>query len=164
MLYLFVVVQSCPALCDPMNGSMPGFPILHPLLGFAQTHVHWVCDAIQPSHPPLPPSFPAFNLLSMKFYFKKLAFCIRWSKYWSFSLSPSSEYLGLISFRIDRFDLLCSQKYSQESSPAAQLESSNSSAFSLLYSWTLISIHHDYWKNHSLGYINFCQQSGVSAF
>ena len=56
------VAQSCPTLCDPMNCSMPGFPVLHHLLEFAQTHVHWVGDAIQPSLPLLPPSPPAFNI------------------------------------------------------------------------------------------------------
>ena len=157
--------------CSVMSESLRPHELQHPRLPcpslssrVCSTYVHWVCDAIQPSHPLLPPSPPAFNLSSMKVYINKLALCISWSKYWSFSLSPSSEYLGLISFRIDRFDLPCSQRDSQESSPAAQLESSNSSAFSLLYSRTLISIYHDYWKNHSLGYINFCQQSDVSAF
>ena len=55
-------MKSCPTLCNPMNGSTPGFPVLHYLLEFAQTHVHWFSDAIQPSHPLLPPSPPAFNL------------------------------------------------------------------------------------------------------
>ena len=56
------VTQSCPTLCDPMDSSMPGFPLLHHLLELAQTHVHWVSDAIQPSHPLSSPSPPAFNL------------------------------------------------------------------------------------------------------
>ena len=55
-------VQLCPSLWDPMDCSTPGFPVLHHLLEFAQTHAHWVCDAIPPSHPLLPPSPPAFNL------------------------------------------------------------------------------------------------------
>ena len=55
-------VQSCPTLCDPMDCSTPGLPVHHQLLEFTQTHVHWVCDAIQPSHPLLSPSPPAFNL------------------------------------------------------------------------------------------------------
>ena len=56
------VAQSCPPLCDPMDCSMPGFPVLHHLPEFAQTHVHWGSDAIQPSHPLLPSPPPAFNL------------------------------------------------------------------------------------------------------
>ena len=55
-------LQSCPTLCDPIDGSPPGFPVLHHLLELAQTHVCWVGDAIQPSRPLLPPSPPAFNL------------------------------------------------------------------------------------------------------
>ena len=56
------VAQLCLTLCNPMNCSTPGFPVLHCLLEFAQTHVHWVSDAVQPSHPLLPPSPPAFSL------------------------------------------------------------------------------------------------------
>ena len=60
--YCCSVAQSCPTLCDPMDCSTPGFPVLHHLLKLAQTHVHWVGDAIQPSHPLFSPSSPAFNL------------------------------------------------------------------------------------------------------
>ena len=56
------VAQSCPALCDPVDCSMPGLPVYHQLPEFTQTHVHWVCDAIQPSHPLSSPSLPTFNL------------------------------------------------------------------------------------------------------
>ena len=56
------VAQSCPTLCEPMDCSTPGFPVHHQLLEFTQTHVHWISDAIQPSHPLLSPSPPAFNL------------------------------------------------------------------------------------------------------
>ena len=56
------VTHSCSILCDPMNCSTPGFPVHHHFPKLAQTHVHWVSDAIKPSHPPLPPSPPAFNL------------------------------------------------------------------------------------------------------
>ena len=64
------VTQSCPNLCDPMDGSMPGLPIHHQLLEFTQTHVHWVSDAIQPSHPLSSPSPPAFNLSQHQGLFK----------------------------------------------------------------------------------------------
>ena len=107
-LFFCSVAQSCPTLCDPMVCSMPGFPVLHHLPELAQTHVHWVSDAIQPSHPLLSPSPPAFNLFSIRVFSKELALCIR---YWSFSfsISPSSEYSGLISFRINWLDLLAVQ-------------------------------------------------------
>ena len=93
-----------------MDCSMPGFPVLHYLLEFAQTHVYWVDYAIQLSHPLLSPSLPAFNLSQHQGLFQSVL-RIRWSKYWSFSfsISPSNEYLGLISFRIDWFDLLVVQ-------------------------------------------------------
>ena len=105
-----VVVQllSRVRLCDPMDCSTPGFPVPHDLLEFAQIHVYWVNDVIQPSHPLslpllLPSVFPSIRVFS-----NELALHIRCPKYWSFSfsISPSSEYSGLISFRIDWFDLL----------------------------------------------------------
>jgi len=90
-----------------MDCSTPGFPILLYLLKFAQTHVHWVSDVIQPSHP-LPPPSPALIFPSIRVFSNELALHIRWPKYWSFSfnISPSNEYSGLIPFRIDLFDLL----------------------------------------------------------
>ena len=102
------VAKSCSTLCDPMDCSMPGFPVLHCLLEFAQTHVHWVSDAIQPSHPPSSPSPPALNLSQHQDFSNEWALCMRWPKYWSFSfnISPSDEYSGLIFFRMDWFDLL----------------------------------------------------------
>ena len=97
------VTKSCLTLCDPIDCSMPGFPVLHYLPEFAQTHVHWGSDAIQPSHPlspllHLPSIFPSIRVFS-----DELAPLIRWPEYWSFrfSISPSNEYSGLISFRID---------------------------------------------------------------
>ena len=110
----------------------------------------------------LPSIFP-----SIKVFSSESVLCIKWPKYWSFSFttSPSNEYSGLISFRIDWFYLLAVQgdKDSQESSPTAQFKSVNSSALSLLYGPTLTSIC-DYWKNQSLDYTDFCWQSDVSAF
>ena len=99
------VIQSCPILCDPMDCSMSGFPVHHQLPELTQTHVHQVGDAIQPLHPlscPSPPAFPSIRIFS-----NKSVFSIRWPKYWSFSfsISPSNEYSGLISFRIDWLNL-----------------------------------------------------------
>ena len=105
------VAQSCPTLRNPMNCSMPGFPVHHPLLELAQTHVHWVSDAIQSSHPLSSPSPSAFNLSQHQFFSNESVLHIRGPKYWSFSfsISPSNEYSGLISFRMDWLDLLAVQ-------------------------------------------------------
>ena len=100
------VTQSYPTLCDLMDYSMPAFPVLHHLPELAQTHVHQVSDAIQPSRPL---SSPAFIFLNIRAFSNELALHIRWPKYWTFSVSPSNEYSGLISFRIDWFDLLAVQ-------------------------------------------------------
>ena len=114
ILSVLVVVQSlsCVWLCDPMDCSMPGFPVLHHLLELVQTHVGWVNDAIQPSYPLSSPSPPTFNLSQHQGLSNESALHIRWPKYWSFSFSirPSNEYSGLISFRIDWFDLLTVQR------------------------------------------------------
>ena len=93
------------------NCGTQGFPGIHYLLEFSQTHVHRVSDAIQPSLPLLSPSPPAFNLSQHQGLLNESAFHIRWPKYWSFSFSirPSNEHPGHISFRIDWFDLLAVQ-------------------------------------------------------
>ena len=92
-----------------MACSTPGFPVLLYLLELAQTHVPWVNAAIQPTHPLSSPSPHAFNLSQHQSFSKESALCIRWSKYWSFSISPSNECSELISFRMDWFDLLTVQ-------------------------------------------------------
>ena len=100
------VTQSCPTLCDLMDCSTSGFPVHHQLPELAQTHVHWVVDAIQPSHPLSSSSPPAFKLPQHQGLFQGVS-CSHWvAKYWSFSFSTSNEYSGLISFRMDWFDLL----------------------------------------------------------
>ena len=97
-------------LCDPVDCSTPGFPVHHQLLELAQTHVHRVSDAIQPSHPLFSPSPPAFNLSQHQGLFQSVIH-IRWPKYWSFSFSISlfNDYSGLLSFRIDWLDLFAVQ-------------------------------------------------------
>ena len=94
-----------------MNHSMPGLPVHHQLPEFTQTYVHWVSDAIQPSHPLSSPSPPAFNLSQHQGLFKWVSSSHQVAKYWSFtfSISPSNEYSGLISFRMDFLDLLAVQ-------------------------------------------------------
>ena len=93
---------------QPMDRSTPGLPVHHQLLEFTQTHVHWVSDAIQPSHPLSSPFPPAFNLFSIRVFSIESALRIRWPKYWSFTfnISPSNEHSGLISFRMDWLHLL----------------------------------------------------------
>ena len=107
----------------------------------------------------LPSIFPIIKVL-----YNESILHIRWPKYWSFSftISPSNEYSGLISLRIDWFDLLAGQG-TLKSSPTSLFKSINSLKFSFLYSPTLTSIH-DYWKNHSSDQMDFCLQSNVSAF
>ena len=156
---LFTIVRTCCSslchvlLCNPIDCSVPGFSV-HSLPEFSQTHVHWISDAIQPSHPLLSPSPPAFNISQHQGLFQWVSSSIRWPKYWTFSftISPSNEHPGLISFSIGLVGLvgsLCSPRDSQESSPTPQFKSINSLVLSLLHSPTLTSIH-DHWKNHSL--------------
>ena len=104
-------VKSCLTLCNPMDCSKLGSSVLYCLLEFAQIHVHWVADVITPSQPlsslPLLPSiFPGIRVL-----YSESVLCIRWPKYWSFSFSirSSKEYSGLISVRIDWFDVCAVQ-------------------------------------------------------
>ena len=102
----FSVAQSCLTLCNLMDCSTPGFPVHHQLPELAQTHVHQVGDAIQPSHPLLPPFPPALSFSQHQNLFQWAG--IKWPKYWSFTfnVSLSSEYLELTSFKIDWLDLL----------------------------------------------------------
>ena len=150
---VLVVVQtlSCVWICDPIECSTPVFPVLYYLSEFAQTHVHWVSDAIQPFHPVIPfsicpQSFPASGSFSMTQLFVSGGQSIGASA----SVLPMNIqgwYLtGLVWSP-------CCPRDSQESSPAPQIESINSSAHSLLYGPTLTAVD-DYWKNHSLDYIS----------
>ena len=111
MQFCLVQSQSCPTLCGPVDYSMQGFPVHNQLPEHTQTHVHCVGDAIQPSHPLLFPSspassFPASGTFQMSQFFASGGQSI-WS--FSFSISPSNEYLGLISFRMYWLDLLAVQ-------------------------------------------------------
>ena len=136
------VTQSCLTFCDPMDCSMPGFPVHHQLPELAQTHVHQVSDAIQPSCPLSSTSPPTFNLSHIRIFSNKSVLHIRWSKYWSFSfsISPPNEYSGLIFFRIDWFNFLPVQR-THKSSPTPQSENINSSTLSCLYGSTLTFLH-----------------------
>ena len=142
------VAKSCPTLCNPMDCSTPGVPVLHCLSKFVQTHVHWIDDAIQPSHLLLPTSPPALNLSQHQCLSSELALCISGQRIGasaSTSVLPVNiqdwfplGWTGLISLL---------SKASQESSPTPQFKSIDSSALSPLYSPTLTSIL-DCWKNH----------------
>ena len=144
-----------------MDCSTPGFPVFHCLPEFAQTHVHWVSDAIQPSHPLsrplllLPSIFPSIMVFS-----NELALRIRWPKYWSFSfsVSTSSEYSRLISFRIDWFDFFAVLGTVMS---LLQHHRSKASIFAAQPSlWSNSHIH--LLKNRNFDYMDLCPQSDVS--
>ena len=107
----------------------------------------------------LPSNFPSIRVFS-----NELVLPVRWPKFWifNFSISPPNEYSGLISFKIDWFDLLAVQG-TRKSSTRPQFESINSLLFRLLYGPTLTSVH-EYWKSHSFDYMDLYQQSNISAF
>ena len=142
------VAQLCLTLCDPMDCSMPGLPTHHQLPELTQTHVIWV--VISSNHLILccPLLLPASIFPSIKVFSNESVLHIRWPKHWSFSfnISPSNEYSGLISFRMGLVGSPCSPRDSQESPPTPQFRRMNSLMFSFFYSLTLTSIH-DYWKN-----------------
>ena len=158
------VVQSCPTLCDPMNRSTPGLPVHHQLPEFTQTHVRRVGDAIQPSHPLSSPSSPAPNPSQHQSFSNESTICMRWPKYWSFSfsISPSNEHPGLISFKMDWLDLLAVHGIRK-----SILQHHSSKASILQHSaFFTVQLSHSYMTtgNHSLDYTNLCWQSSVSAF
>ena len=158
------VAQSCPTLHNPMNHSTPGLPVItNSQSSLKLTSI----ESVMPSShlilcrpllllPPIPPSIRVFSSES--------ALHMSWPKYWSFSfnISPSNEYSGWISFRMDWLNLLAVQGihkslFQHRSSKASILQHS---AFFVVQ---LMSIH-DYWKNHSFDYMYLCWQSNVSAF
>ena len=142
------VAESCPTLCDPMDGSTP---VHHQLPEFTQTHAHWVGDAIQPSHPLSSPYPPALNLSQLQGLFQWVSSSYQVAKvlefqlqHQSFQWTPRTDLLydGLVGSPY-------SSRGSQEFSLTPQFKSINSSVLSFLYSPTLTSIH-DYWKNHQI--------------
>ena len=140
-------------MCDSLWPHELQYARLPCLPEFAQTHVRWVSDIIQPSHPMsplflLPSIYPSIRVFS-----NELVLCIRWPKYWSFSfnISPSNEYSELISLGLTGLIFLQSKGLSRVFS------SISSSVLSLLYGPTLTSTH-DSWKNHSFDDMDLCQQ------
>ena len=143
------VAQSCFTLCNPMDCSMPGFPVHHQLpelLKLVSIQLVIASNHLILCHPLL--SLPSI-CPSIRIFSSESILHIRWPKYWSFSfsISPSNEYSGLIFFN-GLVGSPCSPRDSQESFPTPQFKSISSSALSFLYSPTLTSIH-DYQKNHS---------------
>ena len=145
------VAQSCPTLCDPMNPSMPGLSVHHQLWSLLKL---MSIESVMPSNhlilcrpllllPPIPPSIRVFSSESV--------LPIRWPKYWSFSfnISPSNEYSGLISFGMDWLDLLAAQGTLKS---LLQHHSSKASILrrSAFFIAQLLTSIHDYWKYHSL--------------
>ena len=134
------VTQLCPTLCNPMNCIMPGLAVHHQSWSLLKL---MAIESVMPSnhlilcHPLLlPPSI----LPTIKVFSNESVLCIRWPKYWSYSISPSSEYSGLISFRIDWPDLLAVHE-TLKSSPAPRFESTSLSVLSLLYDPNLRFVH-----------------------
>ena len=156
------VSQSRLTLCNPMDCSTPGFSVLHQLLDLAQTHV---IESVMPSnnhlilcHPPLLLSsvFPSISVFS-----NESVLCSKWPKYWSFSFSPSNECSGLISFRMDWFDLLVVQGTLKNI-----LQHNLKASILWCSAFFVVQISHQYMttgNNHGFGYMVFCQQSDVSA-
>ena len=144
---------------------MPGLPVHHQLPEFTQTHVHQVgdpsnhlilccpLDLLSPIHP------------SIMVFSNKSTLCMRWPKYWSFSfsISPSSDHPGLISFRMDWLDLLVVQGTLKRLLQNRSSKNINFGLLSFLHSPILTSTH-DHWKIHSLDQMDLCCQSNVSAF
>ena len=141
------VTQSCWTVCDPTDCSTPGFPALHYLPEFAETHVHWVNDAIQPSHPLSLPSPPAFSLFQHQGLSQWVGSLHQVSKILELQLQHQSfKWIFRVDFLSDWWVWsTCCPRDSLESSPASQFENTNSSVLSLLCNPTLTSAH-DYWK------------------
>ena len=140
------VVQSlklCLTLCNPMDCSTPGFPVLHYFLEFTQTYVHSIGDAIQPSHPLSSPSPPAFSLSQHQDLFQWVGFSHQVARVLEIQLQHQSfQWIFSIDFlQVGLVWSSCSPRDSQESSPALQFKSISSLALSLLYGPTLTSIH-----------------------
>ena len=153
----------CSVMSDSLWPHMSGFLAFHSLPKFALTHVHWVSDAIQPvSSSDSLSSFCPQSSLAFRDFSTKLSACVRWPKYCSFSFSPSSEYSGLSSLKIDWFDLLAVQRTFRNRFQH------HSSKVSLLWRSAFFTVQLsqlcDHWEDRSLDYTDLCQQSSVSAF
>ena len=150
---LFLVTQSCLTLCDPMDCSTPGLPVPYHLLKFVQVHVHYIGDAIQPSHPLTPSSPSAFNLSQHQGLFQWVSCSHQMMKILELQVQHQSFQR---EFRIDfPSDWLvwspCWLRDFQESSPAPQLEGITALVLHLLHGPALTTVH-GHWEDHSLDY------------
>jgi len=140
MWFCSVQLLSCVRLCNPMDCGTPGLPVHHQLLELAQTHVHWIGDAIQPSQPLSPPSPPTFNLSQHQGLFQWVNSSHQVAKVLEFQLQHQS-FQWIFRIRFLQNWLVgspCCPRDSQESSPTPQFKSNNSSVLSFLYSPTLL--------------------------
>ena len=158
------ITQPCPTLCNPMDCSTPGFPVLQHLSELAQTHAHWVGYAIQSSCLLLSPS-PAFYLSQPQGFFQWVSSLLQVAKVLELQLQHQSfQWIFKDDFL---YNWLVWSPFIprdfQDSPTTPPFKSINSSMLSLIYGPNLTSIH-DYWKNHSFDYMDLCQQSYVSAF
>ena len=150
------VVQSGLTLCDPMDCSMPGFPVLHYFIQFAQTHVHWVGDAIQPSHPLSSPSPPAFNLFQNQGLFQWVDSSHLVAKVVELSASASIFLMNIQDwFPLGWTGLILLSKGLSKFFSNNNIQKHVFLPLSLLYGPALMSVH-DYWRNHSFDYMNLC--------
>ena len=164
-LLLLSATQSCLTLCNSIEAAHQpalSFTIPQSLLKLMFIKSLMPSSHLILCHPLLllPPIFPI-----IRFFSKESALCIRWPKYWSFSfsISPSNEYSGLISFRLTGLISSLSKGLSRVFSSTTVQKLFSSSVFSLLYGPTLTCIH-DYWKNPSFDYMDLCQQTDVSFY
>ena len=149
--------------CKPMDCSTPGFTVLHYLPEFAQTHVHWVGDVIQPSHPLSSPSPPAFNLSQHQGLFKWVSSLHQVAKVLEFQ-HQSFPMIIQGWFPLGLIGLMCLlAKGLSRVFSSTIIKSLNSLELSLLYAPTFISVP-DYWENHSFDYRDLCRHSDVFAF
>ena len=160
------VTQSCPTLCDPMDCSTPDFPVHHQRPELTQTHVHWVGDTIQSSHPLSSIPFSSH----LQFFPALRSFSVSWLFASGGQSTGVSVFASVLPMNIqDSFPLgwtgwisLLSEGLSRVFSNTT-VQHHNSSALSFLFSPTLTSIP-DHWKNHSFDHMDLCQQSDVSSF
>ena len=166
MFQLSSAAQLCPTLCDPMDCSRPGLPVHHQLLEFTQTHVHWVCDAIQPSYPLSSPSPPAFNLSQHQGLFKWVSSSHQVAKVLEFQLQHQS-FQG--TFRIDFFRMDWLDLLAVQGTHKSLLQHHSSKASILWHSaFFIVQLSHPYMTTEKTIALtrqtDLCQQSTVSAF
>ena len=157
------VTESCVTLCDPTDCSMPDFPVLHHFPEFVQTHVHWVNDAIQLSHPLFSPSL-AFSFSQHQDLFQWVDSSYQGAKVLELQLQHQSFQWNIQGwFLLGVIGLILQSKGFSRVFSNTTVQKHQSFVLSLLYGPALASVH-DYWKNHSFDSTDLCRQNDVSAF